>query len=164
MESGLICLSRLIADIDVAGSIFAHQYHGDAGRKAVVAFDIRGLYAVANLGDVVELNEALGKTNASAVGEKMTGGYIQFGYNLLSQVSATGSVSLTPYVRYEKVDTQATMQTGFRRSLSTNNTYTTLGLELKPISNIVLKVDHAWVGNDANSGINQFNINLGYSF
>ena len=134
------------------------------GQAQVRGFDIRGLYAVANLGDVVELNEALGKTNASAVGEKMTGGYIQFGYNLLSQVSATGSVSLTPYVRYEKVDTQATMQTGFRRSLSTNNTYTTLGLELKPISNIVLKVDHAWVGNDANSGINQFNINLGYSF
>ena len=37
----------------------------------------------------------------------MQGGYLQVGYNVLSQVAA-GGVSLTPYVRMEKVDTQAT--------------------------------------------------------
>ena len=28
----------------------------------------------------------------------------------------------------------------------------------------IRKVDHAWVSNDASSGVNQFNINLGYAF
>jgi hypothetical protein len=27
-----------------------------------------------------------------------------------------------------------------------------------------VKIDHAWVSNDADTGINQFNINLGYAF
>ncbi len=40
----------------------------------------------------------------------------------------------------------------------------TLGVELKPISNIVVKVDHAWVSNDVETGVNQFNIALGYAF
>jgi hypothetical protein len=35
---------------------------------------------------------------------------------------------------------------------------------LKPIPNIVVKVDHAWVSNDAETGVNQFNVNMGYAF
>jgi len=146
---------------DKAVTVTIFDVHGQA---QVRGFDLRALYARANLGDVAELNETLGLTGSSAVGEKMNGGYVQVGYNLLSQASGAGGVALTPYVRYEKVDTQAGMQSGFSRSLSTNNTYTTLGIELKPIPNVVLKVDHAWVSNEAETGINQFNVNLGYSF
>jgi len=40
----------------------------------------------------------------------------------------------------------------------------TLGVELKPIGGVVLKVDHAWVSSDADSGVNQFNVNVGYAF
>ena len=47
----------------------------------------------------------------------------------------------------QQVDTQAAVAAGFTRSPSKNNTYTTFGFELKPISNIVLKVDHMWVSN-----------------
>ena len=52
----------------------------------------------------------------------------------------------------------------FRRVNTTDNTFIMLGVELKPIPNVVVKVDHVWVRNDADSGINQFNINLGYAF
>ena len=127
-------------------------------------FDLRGLYAHADLDDVVELNQVLGLEGSSGVAEQMEGGYIQVGYNLLSQVAEAGGVGLTPYIRYEQVDTQATMPAGFERSASTNNTFITLGVDLKPIPNIVVKVDYAWVSNDAESGINQFNVGLGYAF
>jgi hypothetical protein len=73
-------------------------------------------------------------------------------------------VALTPYVRYEQVDTQDRMPAGIERSLATDNTFVTLGVELKPISNVVVKVDHAWVSNDADSGVDQFNVNMGYAF
>ena len=146
-------------EFDVRTTIF--DLHGQAQIRGL---DLRGLYARASIGDAAELNQALGKTGSSGVAEMMEGGYIQVGYDVLSQAAAAGGVALTPYVRFEKVDTQATMPVGFERSRSTENTFTTVGVELKPISNIVVKVDHAWVRNDAKTGVNQFNIGLGYAF
>ena len=73
-------------------------------------------------------------------------------------------MALTPYLRYEQGDTQARMPEEFERSLSTDNTFVTLGVELKPIPNVVVKVDHAWVSNDAETGVDQFNVNMGYAF
>ena len=127
-------------------------------------FDVRALFAQALLDDTVQLNQVLGLTGSSGVPKKMQGGYLQVGYDLLSQVASTGDVAFTPYLRYEKVDTQAAVAAGFMRSASKDNTYTTFGLELKPIPNIVIKVDHMWVNNPADSGVNQFNVNVGYAF
>ena len=134
------------------------------GQAQVRGFDLRALVARATLSDAAMLNMALGKSGSSGVGSGLAGQYVQIGYDLLSQVPAAGEVGLTPYVRYETVDTQAEMPAGFERSLSTDNTYLTFGVELKPTPGVVLKIDHAWVSNDANSGVNQFNINLGYAF
>ena len=145
-------------NFDVQTTIF------DAHAQAQIrGFDLRGLYARAAIGDAAELNQALGLTGGEGVAETMQGGYVQVGYDVLSQVAVSG-VAVTPYVRYEKVNTQATMPAGFERSLSTDNTFTTLGVELKPISNVVLKVDYAWVSNEAKTGVNQFNVSLGYAF
>ena len=130
----------------------------------VRGFDFRALFARASLDDTSMLNRVLGLEGDQGVGETMQGGYVQFGYDLLSQAPAAGGVGLTPYVRYEKVDTQAAMAAGFTRNPSRNNTYTTLGVELKPIPNIALKVDHMWVNNAVDSGVHQFNFNVGYAF
>ena len=146
-------------EFDVRTTIF--DLHGMA---EIRGFDIRGLFARANIGDAAELNQVLGTTGSNGVAEVMQGGYVQFGYDMFSQLPAAGGVALTPYVRLEQVDTQATMPTGFERGLSSDITVTTVGVELKPISNIVLKIDHAWVNDEADTGVNQFNINLGYAF
>ena len=130
----------------------------------VRGFDVRGLFAQANLADTDRLNQLLGLTGSNGVGETLRGGYVQIGYDLLSQVPEAAGVGLTPYVRWEKVDTQAAVAAGFTRSPSKNNTYTTFGVELKPIPGIVVKVDHMWVSNAADSGVNQFNVNVGYAF
>ena len=153
-------------DIEVDGVNYGvrtgiFDVHGQAQFRGL---DIRALFAQANLDDTAQLNLVLGLAGSSGVAEKMQGGYVQIGYDVLSQVSEAGGVGLSPYIRYEKVDTQAAVAAGFTRSPSKNNTYTTFGVELKPISNIVVKVDHMWVGNDADSGVNQFNVNVGYAF
>jgi hypothetical protein len=129
------------------------------GQMQVRGLDVRGLFARAHLDDAAQLNQVLD----TVVGERMQGAYIQVGYDLLSQTNSAG-VALTPYVRYEQVDTQDRVPDGLSRSLSTDNTYVTAGIELKPIPNIVVKVDHAWVSNDAETGINQFNVSMGYAF
>ena len=130
----------------------------------VRGFDVRALFAQAMLADTAQLNRALGLSESSGVAEKMRGGYLQIGYDLLSQVTSSGDVALSPYMRHEKVDTHAALAAGFTHDPSKNNTYTTVGVELKPTPGIVIKVDHMWVNNPGNSGVNQFNVNLGYAF
>ncbi len=134
------------------------------GQAQIRGFDIRGLFANASIGDAVQLNNVLGNTGTSGVAEQMRGGYAQVGYNVLSQRSVLGGAALTPYYRWERVDTQATMPVGFDRSRSTDNTFNTIGVEVKPIPNIVVKGDYTWVGNDADTGVDQFSIGLGYVF
>ncbi len=146
-------------EIDVRTTIV--DLHGQAQIRGL---DVRGLYARTSIDAAAELNQALGLRGSSGVGELMQGGYVQVGYNVLSQTTSVGGVALTPYLRYEQVDTQARMPEEFERSLSTDNTFVTLGVELKPIPNVVVKVDHAWVSNDAETGVDQFNVNMGYAF
>ncbi len=130
----------------------------------VRGLDLRALMARAGLSDVAQLNRALGYTGSSSVGSGLAGQYVQIGYDVLSQVAGAGDLALSPYVRFEQVDTQAEVPAGFERSASTNDDYFTFGIELKPNPGVVLKVDYMWVNNDANSGTNQFNIGLGYAF
>lgn len=134
------------------------------GQVQVRGFDIRGLYAAANIDDAAQFNQAMNLEGAAGLAERMEGGYVLFGYNVFSQTSDVGGHAFTPYVKFERVDTQASMPMGYNRSLSTLNNFRTIGFEFKPIPNVVVKVDHMWVTNDANSGLNQFNIALGYGF
>ena len=126
-------------------------------------FDLRGLYARTRVDDAAELNQWLGLEGTKGVAETMQGGYLQVGYDVLSRKADT-RVSLLPYYRFEKVDTQSTMPAGYEASGTTNRTINTIGIELKPISNVVLKVDYQIITNAAKTGRNQFNLNLGYAF
>ena len=126
--------------------------------------DFRALFARAGLDDTSMLNQVLGLEGKKGVAEKMQGGYVQLGYDLLSQAPGAAGVALTPYLRYEKVDTHTALAAGFTRDPSKNNTYTTFGIELKPNPGVVLKVDHMWVSNAVDSGVNQFNVSVGYAF
>ncbi len=134
------------------------------GQAQVRGFDIRGLYARASIDDAMKFNETMGLTGSNGLAEKMEGGYVIVGYNVLSQTSDVGGPSLMPYFKFERVDTQAQMPMGYSRKLSTLNNFRTVGFEFKPISNVAIKVDHMWVTNKADSGLNQLNVNLGYGF
>ncbi len=137
------------------------DFHGQA---QVRGFDFRGLWANASIDDAVAFNVKNNLTGSKGLAEKMEGGYVMFGYNLLSQTSDIGGPAFTPYVKFERVDTQAKMPVGYSRSLSTLNNWRTIGFEFKPIPNVVVKVDYMKNTNDANSGLDQFNVALGYGF
>jgi hypothetical protein len=145
-------------NLEVGTTIF--DIHGQAQAHG---FDLRGLYARARIDDAAALNASLGLEGPEGVAETMVGGYVQLGYNVLSRVSST-TVSLLPYYRWEGVDTQAKMPSGFERSGETRRTLSTLGIELKPIPSVVVKLDYQIVANDAETGQNQLNVSLGYAF
>jgi hypothetical protein len=159
-------------------------YNGGSGQEQVVAngealdlgttiaevhaqaqlrgFDLRGLFARSTVGDAGPASVALRLPSTAPIAEQMQGGYVQAGYNVLTRRNTT--VALTPYVRYESVDTQREIPVGFLRDLARDGEFRTVGVDLKPIPNVVVKAEYQWIRNAANSGRNQFNLNLGYAF
>jgi hypothetical protein len=135
------------------------ELHGQAQLRG---FDVRALVARASVDDAGAASRALSLPINAPIAERMQGSYLQAGYNVLSQFST--SVSVMPYVRYEHVDTQDRVPSGFVRDRARDGIFKTLGIELKPIPNIVVKTDYQWITNEAGTGRNQFNLNLGYAF
>jgi hypothetical protein len=132
------------------------------GQVQMRGFDVRGLYARAHLDDVAQLNVARSLTGTAGIGEVMEGGYFQAGYNVLTQFSDRRS--LMPFYRFEKINTQAQVATGFAANPANDRTIHTVGVQFLPISNVSVKSDYQWIRNEANTGLPQFNISLGYNF
>jgi hypothetical protein len=135
------------------------EVHGQAQLRG---FDLRALFARASVDDAGAASRALNLAVTAPIAETMQGGYAQLGYNVLSQFNTP--VALTPYVRYEAIDTQHRVPADFVRDRSRDGVFKTLGIELKPIPNVVVKTDYQWISNGAGTGRNQVNVNLGYAF
>jgi hypothetical protein len=132
---------------------FQHQAHG---------FDLRALYVRATLSGVASLNAARSLTGSASIGEELTGWYLQGGYDVLRLLET--SHQLLPYVRYERVNSQVAVPDGFSASPANDRRITVVGAMWKPLTNIALKADYQIAENQASTGINQFNVALGYIF
>ncbi len=123
--------------------------------------EFRALGVQAELDDVADLNRALGLTGNQSVGEKLQGYYLQLGYDVLA---GRGERALIPYARWESYNTQDEVPAGFRANPANDVEVLTLGVALKPIEQIILKIDHQNYDNAAGTGVDQFNVLLGYVF
>jgi hypothetical protein len=160
----------------------AAGYLGDSGQGQVDGGDVgttiwdvhaewrwrglraRGLYTMASLDDVAALNDTLVLTGDESVGEELTGWYAEVGYDLLSWLKPGSDQELTPFVRYEAVDTQSAVPSGFSSNPANDQEILTFGIDYKPTPGIVVKLDYMDKDNEAGTGSNQFNISLGYVF
>lgn len=123
--------------------------------------EFRALGVQASLDDVADLNRALNLTGTASVGEKLKGYYLQLGYDVLA---GRGERSLTPYARWETYNTQDEVPAGFAASRATDVESLTLGVAFQPIDHLVVKVDHQDYDNAAGTGVDQFNVLLGWIF
>ena len=124
---------------------------------------LRGLYARTTIGDAAAINEANGLTAEESVGSRQWGWYVQGGFDVLSLRSGSRA-SLTPFVRYERYDTQAEVPAGYSRNPENDVTVLTIGAVLKPIEPIAIKIDWQQRKNAARTGVDQWNVGLGYLF
>ncbi len=124
--------------------------------------EFRALGAQAHLNDVAALNEALGLAGEDSVGQRLQGYYLQLGYDLLS--GRGGQRALIPYVRWEALNTQDKVPAGFSANPDTDIRDLTVGLEYKPIEQVVVKADYQNVHNRARTGADRFTLLLGYVF
>ncbi len=136
-------------------------WEGHAQYK-LAGFDLSGLLAVSTVDDAAEINELSGLTADASVGERLIGWYLQGGYDLLRNTRSEHQ--LVPYLRYEQLDTQDRVPDGFAASPANDRRLLTLGGMWKPLPNVSLKADYQIVSNEADTGVNQLNVNLGYLF
>jgi hypothetical protein len=145
--------------VDIGARTFIWDAHAE---YRVRGFDLRGLLAIATVDDAAELNELNGLTGTASVGERMIGWYLQGGYDVLR--GGSSGHQLVPYVRYEQLDTQSEVPDGFVANPASDRSFLTLGAMWKPLPNVSLKADYQVIGNEAETGVNQLNVNLGYLF
>ena len=123
--------------------------------------ELRGLWARADLEDVARLNEALGYQGDQSVGEALEGGYLQAGYDLLA---GRGQSSLTPYLRWEQINTQQEVPDGWSANPANDEQLLTLGLAYQPIEQLIFKAEYQKIDDEAGTGVDQFNLSMGYIF
>ncbi|HLU38309.1 MAG TPA: hypothetical protein VK081_02920 [Planctomycetota bacterium] len=171
-----------VARLDWVGTdgllLGASAYHGDAGQDhldgAVRITDmsttvvdvhaeyrtgpwvLRGLYATAVVEDAGTFNTRTGANLA----RRMQGWYVEGGVDVLALAGRETRQALTPFVRYEQVDTQAWMPGGFAPVRARDNEILTVGLNWKPIEQIVFKFDYErWIRGD-----DRANVLMGFVF
>lgn len=124
---------------------------------------LRGLYVRTNVSDAAAINEANGFRGDESIGRRQWGWYLQAGFDVLS-LTAGARASLTPFLRYERYDTQAEVPAGYARNPQNDATLLTVGGVFKPIEPIAVKIDWQRRRNAARTGVNQWNVGLGYLF
>lgn len=144
----------------VDGRLTLFDLHGETTFRGAT---LRGLWARATIDDAAELNALQGLTGNRSIGETLGGWYLEGGYDL-SSLLGFGEQSFTPYVRYETLDTQRSVPTGFARNPASEQKIFTWGVQYRPIPQTVIKADYQNVDNEAGTGLDQWNIGIGYIF
>lgn len=143
----------------VDAGLFIWDLHADYKAQGL---SLRALVAGAEVSDAVSLNTLNGLTGNAGVGESMLGWYVEAGYDVLRGTLSTHQ--LIPYLRYEKVDTQRRVAPSFSTNPAHDLTVLALGAAWKPIPQVVAKAGYQIHTNAAETGVNQFNIQLGWLF
>ncbi|MHB1191452.1 MAG: hypothetical protein ACYC6F_00275 [Longimicrobiales bacterium] len=144
---------------EVDGRLLIWDLHADYKAHGL---DVRALMAAARLSDAADLNRLNGLTGAKGVGSKMLGWYVEGGYDVLSRTGSRHQI--LPYVRYERLNTQSDVPTGFTADPSTELSVLSLGAAWKPIPQVVAKLGYQIHENAAGTGVNQWNVQLGWLF
>lgn len=125
--------------------------------------EARALFVRTSIADATKVNDAQGLIGNQSVGERQYGAYGQVGYDVLAPREGTRQ-ALIPFLRYERYNTQDRVPAGFSADLATDVTVTTLGVSWKPILNVAVKADYSRIENEARTGVDQFNLALGFLY
>ena len=125
-------------------------------------FDLRALVARATLDEAAELNQLNALAGNAGVGDEMLGWYVEGGYDVLSRMDTEHQ--LLPFGRYEQADTQSSVASGFAASPANELRSVSLGIAWKPSPQVVAKVARQLLHNEADTGLSQWNVQLGWLF
>jgi len=128
---------------------------------------LRGLWTEARVGDAGELSSILDDpTDASVepVARKMVGGYAEIAYDVMPWLRPGAEQELSPFFRYEYVDTQADVPGGLARDRSQPRRLLVPGIQFKPHPNVVLKLDYRNIDTWAGDGSDEISVGFGVAY
>ncbi len=157
---GQTAQNRELADgTEVDGDVFIWDLHAD---WRVNGWTLRGLVAGAQVEEPLALNQLNGLSGADGIGESMLGWYLEAGYDVLRGMDTAHE--LVPYARYERVNTQRSVAEGFAANPVNDATVTALGVAWKPVPQVVWKLGWQNHANEAETGLDQWNLQIGWLF
>ena len=127
-------------------------------------WEIRALGAMTWIKNAAEFNAAKteASTGAGGIGSKQYGFYGQLGRSFSMKKSS--GLLLTPFLRYEQWNTQADVASGFSPNPAQLQRSLTSGAQFKIEDQVVVTGEYQNLANGAGTGLNQFNLGLGFIF
>jgi hypothetical protein len=126
---------------------------------------LRALWTEAFIDDAGRLSRALVKGPDESVANHMRGWYIEAAYDIMPLIQDDTRMSLEPYFRFESYDTQRDVSNlGFRRDKSKDIDLITVGLQFKPIYQVVFKLDYRHFDPDQGHRADEVQALVGYVF
>jgi len=133
---------------DTVGTVPVTLFEVDA-RTCVGGFTARAQIAALFIGDAAALDAALRDAALAVsapvpdpVSAQARGGYLEAGYDLLRLAAPASAQTVTLFGRFDYVDTQADVPTGFTANPALRRTIYTIGLLYRPVPGIGLKLDY----------------------
>jgi hypothetical protein len=136
---------------------FTQLYEGHLQWK-YRGLEFRALGSWGHIGDAALLSAAKGQT----IGSSNYGWYSEIGYDILPLFVSDTTQYLAPFFRYEHLDTIAKAPNGYSDDHTKNQQIYQIGLQYKPISNVVIKADYR--NFTAKQGTLPDDFNLGFGF
>jgi hypothetical protein len=134
---------------------------------------LRGLFTMTHIDDAGQLTMALRPEDQGGIGEigddeviakGLLGGYAEVSYDVLQWITPDSDRTLEPFFRFEYLDTQFNVPSGFTADDSNQLKIYTVGLQFKPIPNVVLKADYRNKVAGSGSAPDEFNVGFGLAF
>jgi hypothetical protein len=118
------------------------------------------------LGSWGHINNAnlLSAAKGESIGSENYGWYTEVGYDILPLVFKDTAQYLAPFFRYEQFDTIAKTPIGFFDNENMDRHIYQVGLQYKPIPNVVIKADYRNISAKKGSVPDDFNLGLGFIF
>jgi len=105
---------------------------------------------------------ALSAANGTTIGSQNYGWYSEAGYDVLPLLWENTTQYLAPFFRYERLNTMAKAPAGYTADLTKDWEIFQVGLQYKPIPNVVIKADYR--NYVAKQGLLPDDFNLGFGF
>lgn len=130
------------------------------GQLDVGDFAMRALYARGSLTDTLAINQATGLAlgSSKAAPKSFWGWYGETAYHAWKR----GDMRLSPFVRYERYNTQASVDEGYAKDPLNDETVVTAGVNFNLSHDVVFKAD--WQNYKQDNAKDRFNLGVGYMF
>lgn len=126
--------------------------------------EFRTLGSFGHIGDAGVLSAYSTANGTGVVGSENYGWYSEVGYDILPHILNDTTQYLAPFFRYERMDTIARAPVGFADDLSKDLEIFQIGMNYKPIPNVVIKADYRNFKQKAGTAPDDFNLGVGFIF